>query len=69
MLLTGVPTRRCHGWGEPIHAPLDGEVVVAVEGVSERERIHPLKELLLVLRTGLAFRPTPEHLAGCSAIT
>lgn len=63
MLLTGVPTRRCHGWGEPIHAPLDGEVVVAVEGVSERERIHPLKELLLVLRTSLAFRPTPEHLA------
>jgi murein DD-endopeptidase MepM/ murein hydrolase activator NlpD len=58
MLLTGVPTRSCHGWGEPIHAPLDGEVVAAHDGEVERARIHPLRELLLVLRNGLTFRPT-----------
>jgi murein DD-endopeptidase MepM/ murein hydrolase activator NlpD len=63
MLLTGVPTRRCHGWGEPIHAPLDGEVVAARDGVAEPERIHPLKELFRVLGTSVTFRPTPEHVA------
>ena len=63
MLLTGVPTRLCHGWGEPIHAPLDGQVVAARDGVPERARIHPLKELFLVLRTSITFRPTPEHVA------
>jgi murein DD-endopeptidase MepM/ murein hydrolase activator NlpD len=60
MLLTGVPTRDCHGWGEPIHAPLDGEVVVARDDQPERERIHPIGELLRVLKTAVTFRPTPE---------
>ncbi len=61
-LLFGVPTRECHGWGEPIHAPLDGEVVAARDGIEERSRIHPIRELALVLRNGLTFRPTPENL-------
>jgi murein DD-endopeptidase MepM/ murein hydrolase activator NlpD len=63
MLLSGVPTRDCFGWGEPVHAPLDGEVVVAGDGQPERDRIHPVRELLLVVWTGLTFRRTPEHLA------
>lgn len=62
MLLTGVPTRWCHGWGEPIHAPLEGEVIVAHDGEAERERIHPLRELLLAVRNGMTFRPTREWL-------
>jgi hypothetical protein len=61
-LLVGVPTRECHGWGEPVHAPLDGEVVVARDGLPERAWIHPLRELALVLKTGVTFRPTPEGL-------
>ncbi|HSW43690.1 MAG TPA: peptidoglycan DD-metalloendopeptidase family protein [Patescibacteria group bacterium] len=61
-LLFGVPTRECHGWGEPIHAPLDGEVVAARDGIPERGRIHPVRELALVLKNGLTFRPTPHHL-------
>jgi murein DD-endopeptidase MepM/ murein hydrolase activator NlpD len=61
-LLLGVPTHECHGWGEPIHAPLDGEVVVARDGLPERSRIHPVRELALVLKNGLTFRPTPRHL-------
>ena len=59
-LLFGVPTHECHGWGEPVHAPLDGEVVAAVDGVPERARVHVIRELFLVLRNGLLFRPTPE---------
>jgi murein DD-endopeptidase MepM/ murein hydrolase activator NlpD len=61
-LLAGVPTRECHGWGEPIHAPLDGVVIAARDGLPERMRIHPVRELVLVLRNGLTFRPTPDHL-------
>ena len=61
-LLVGVPTHECHGWGEPIHAPLDGMVVEARDGLPERGRIHPVWELALVLKNGLTFRPTPHHL-------
>ena len=61
-LLVGVPTQECHGWGESIHVPLDGEVVAARDGLHERSRIHPIRELVLVLRNGLTFRPTPHHL-------
>lgn len=61
-LFFGVPTRECHGWGEPIHAPLDGEVVAARDGLEERSRIHPIRELALVLKNGLTFRPTTENL-------
>jgi murein DD-endopeptidase MepM/ murein hydrolase activator NlpD len=61
-LLFGVTTRECHGWGESIHAPLDGEVVAARDGMPERTRIHPVRELVLALRNGVTFRPTPEHL-------
>ena len=62
MLLFGVPTRDCHGWGEPIHAPLDGEVVVARDGLAERARIHPLREIALVLKNAATFTHTEEAL-------
>jgi hypothetical protein len=55
-LLVGVPTEECYAWGAPIHAPFDGEVVRAVDGVTERGRVHPLRELLHVLRNALTFR-------------
>ncbi|MEI8334513.1 MAG: M23 family metallopeptidase [Chloroflexota bacterium] len=61
-LLLGVPTRECHGWGESVRAPLDGLVVAASDGLPERSRIHPVREIALVLRNGLTFRPTREHL-------
>ena len=62
-LLVGVPTRDAHGWGEPVHAPLDGVVVAAADGVPERQRIHPVRELLLAVRNAATFRPTPAHVA------
>jgi hypothetical protein len=56
-LLIGVPTRECYAWGAPVHAPLAGEVVRAVDGVTERGRVHPLRELILALRNALTFTP------------
>ena len=69
MLLFGLPTSRCYGWGEPIYAPLDGEVIAASDGLLERARVHPIRELALVLRTALTFRPTRSASRGCSATT
>jgi hypothetical protein len=59
-LLLGVRTRDCYAWGAAIHAPFDGEIERAVDGVSERGWIHPLRELVHVAWNGITFRP--EHL-------
>jgi hypothetical protein len=56
-LLIGVPTRECYAWGAPVHAPLAGEVVRAVDRIAERARVHPLRELVLALRNALTFTP------------
>jgi murein DD-endopeptidase MepM/ murein hydrolase activator NlpD len=55
--LLGVPTRECYSWGQPIHAALDGEVVVAADGTAERGYMHIVRELGGVLWTGLTFNP------------
>jgi murein DD-endopeptidase MepM/ murein hydrolase activator NlpD len=60
--LVGIPTPECPGWGEPIHAPLDGEVVAALDGIAEPGRVVPLRQIALVVRNGLTFRPRPENL-------
>jgi murein DD-endopeptidase MepM/ murein hydrolase activator NlpD len=56
-VLLGVPTRECYGWGAAVLAPFDGEVVAAVDGVAERERVFPLRELLLALKNAITFTP------------
>jgi murein DD-endopeptidase MepM/ murein hydrolase activator NlpD len=56
-LLMGVPTRECYAWGAPVLAPFDGEVVRAVDGLGERGRVHPLRELILALKNALTFTP------------
>jgi murein DD-endopeptidase MepM/ murein hydrolase activator NlpD len=60
-LFVGVPTRDCYGWNQPIHAPFDGVVVAARDGIAERGRIHPVRELVLALKNSLTFRPTVEN--------
>lgn len=55
--LIGGRTSECYAWGEPVHAPLDGEVLLAVDGVAERGWIHPAWELALVLKNAITFTP------------
>lgn len=57
-LLFGVRTRECYAWGATIHAPFDGEVVRAVDGVAERSRVYPVREAARMLFNGLFFRPS-----------
>lgn len=66
-LVIGGRTRDCYGWGQPIHAAFDGEVVEAVDGVSERAWLHGLREAAITLRTTVMFdtaRHTPSAIAG-----
>ena len=53
----GGRTRECYGWGQPVHAAFDGEVVTAVDGVPEREWLHVVRELALDLKNAVTFDP------------
>jgi murein DD-endopeptidase MepM/ murein hydrolase activator NlpD len=53
----GVRTRDCYAWGAEIHAPFEGEIVAAGDGVSERGWIHPLRELIVALKNTVTFSP------------
>lgn len=56
-LVVGVPTRECYAWGAPVHSPFDGVIVRAVDGFTERGRIHPVREAILALKNALTFGP------------
>jgi Peptidase family M23 len=56
-LLVGGRTRDCYAWGAPVHSPLDGVIVRAVDGMPERGWIHPIRELAIAIKNGLTFRP------------
>jgi hypothetical protein len=43
--LIGVAAQECYAWGATVHAPVDGEVVRAVDGAAERTWIHPVNEI------------------------
>jgi hypothetical protein len=38
-LIRGVPLRRCFGWDAEIHAPCDGEIAFASDGLPERDPV------------------------------
>ncbi len=60
--LIGGRTRDCYGWGQPIHAVFDGEVVEAVDGVPERAWLHVVRELALVIKNAVTFDPAKRGL-------
>lgn len=57
-LLIGGRTRECYAWGATVHAPFDGEVVRASDGMSERGWLHPVRELAHVLVNAVTFTPS-----------
>ena len=66
-LLVGGRTRDCYGWGQPVHAALDGVAVHAVDGVAERQWLHVVRESWWAVRNTLAFARgglDPARLAG-----
>ena len=66
-LLLGGRTRDCYGWGQPVHAALDGVIVQAVDGVGERQWVHLVRESWLAVKTTVRFARgglDPIRLAG-----
>jgi hypothetical protein len=64
---SGGRTRDCYGWGQPVHAAFDGVVIQAVDGVPERQWLHPVRESWLAVKTTLGFARgglDPTRLAG-----
>ena len=55
--LVGVKLDNCYGWAEPIHAPFAGTVIAAKDGWPERERVHFLRDLAIVIKNGFLFNP------------
>lgn len=56
-LFRGVRLEDCLGWGEPVHSPVDGVVVAAGDGWPERQPVHPLRDLAVVLKNAFTFDP------------
>jgi hypothetical protein len=66
-LVLGGRTRDSYGWGQPVHAALDGVVVQAVDGVAERQWLHLVRESWMAVKTTVAFARRgldPARLAG-----
>ena len=66
-LLIGGRTRDCYGWGEPVHAAMDGVVVAVLDGMAERQWLHVVRESWCAVRNTLAFARRsldPARLAG-----
>ena len=59
-------TRDFYGWGQPVHAAFDGEVVQAVDGVAEPERVSLVRDRVRALRNAARLDPARglEPLAG-----
>lgn len=67
--LIGGRARDFYGWGQPVHAASGGEIVEAVDGVPERQWLHPACESWLALKNAYALglarrRFDPARLAG-----
>ncbi len=56
-LLLGVPLDKCYGWGQPVYAPCDGEIVKAEDGYNERLRVHWAFDLFVALENAHTFHP------------
>jgi murein DD-endopeptidase MepM/ murein hydrolase activator NlpD len=57
-IVLGGRTRECYAWGATVHAPFDGMVTRAADGMSERGWLHPVREIGLALWNALTFRPS-----------
>jgi hypothetical protein len=55
-LLFGVKLEDTYSWSKAIYSPFDAEVVEVNDGVMERNPVHILRDLMVVLKNGLFFR-------------
>ncbi len=61
-LILGVPLRKCFGWGKEIYAPCAGKIINAEDGVKERQTVHLVPDLAVVLKNAFTFNPAKTGL-------
>lgn len=54
-LLLGVPLRNCFGWGKDVYAPCNGTVIQCEDGHKERQIVHLVSDLAVVLKNAFFF--------------
>jgi hypothetical protein len=55
-LLLGVRLQDCFGWGQPIFSATDGIVVRAEDGWPERNPVHLIRDVALLLKNARTFK-------------
>jgi hypothetical protein len=55
--LLGGRTRDYYGWGQPVYAAFDGQVVAAVDRVPERAWVQVVREVALAVKSTVGFDP------------
>lgn len=55
-LIRGVKLQDTFCWSKPIYAPFEGEVVEAKDGIEERDPVHIIRDLAIVIKNGFFFR-------------
>ena len=60
--LLGAPISQWYGWGKNVYAPCDGKIIIVKDGVKERQRLHFLIDLFVVLKNALCFNPEKHSL-------
>lgn len=55
-LIFGVPLKNTYCWSQPIYSPFDGEVIESRDGIKERDPVHFIRDLAIVLKNGLFFQ-------------
>lgn len=54
-LVLGVKLMNIYCWSQPIYAPFDGLVVEVMDGLTERNPVHFVRDLAVVLKNGFFF--------------
>jgi hypothetical protein len=54
-VLLGVRLENTYCWSKPIFSPFDGEVIEANDGVKERNPVHMIRDLVVVVKNALTF--------------
>lgn len=55
-LLFGVYLSDTYCWSQPIYAPFDGEVIEAKDGLKERNPVHFVRDLAVVIKNAIFLR-------------
>ena len=55
-LFFGVQLKDTYCWSKPIYAPFEGEIIEVKDGIEERNPVHIIRDLVVVLKNGFIFR-------------